>query len=164
MMRLEGAKPMSSENAKKEKRSGGPVVSFGNISRQITCDNGVAARAGKMLLPASPQLLCPECVFQDGDSDYLARHLIEVHGYEIPKAWFAAGQENERLYPRFKAPPGKFSVLGVDKTTPTGDIIATYTSLEEAIAAADHAAGSFSEISVNDDSCRELYVVIPRPD
>jgi hypothetical protein len=115
------------------------------------------------LLPLPPQLQCPECAFGSDDPERLAEHLLGVHSYIISKAWFAVGQENERLYPRFRAPAGKFSVLGVDKARSRGGIIATCTSLDEAIAAADREAGSYPEISVNDDSCKELYVVIPKP-
>ena len=35
---------MTSEGAKKEKRASSPVVSYGNLPRQITCDNGVDCR------------------------------------------------------------------------------------------------------------------------
>jgi hypothetical protein len=113
--------------------------------------------------PRPPQLQCPECPFENDDPAHLAGHLTQVHSYALSKAWFAAGQENERLYPRFRAPEGKFSVLGVDKTVPTGRIIATCSTLGEAIVAADDEAGSYPEISVHDDFGKSLYEIIPKP-
>jgi hypothetical protein len=115
----------------------------------------------QQLLP--PQLQCPECAFENDNPENLAGHLIQSHSYSQSAAWYAAGQENERLYPRFRAPEGTFSVLGVDKTVPTGRIIATCSSLDEAIVAADDEAGSYPEISVHDDSGKALYEIIPKP-
>jgi hypothetical protein len=109
------------------------------------------------------QLQCPECVFENDTPELLAKHLNQSHSYSPSAAWYAAGQENERLYPRFRAPEGEFSVIGVDKTIPTGRIIASCSSLDEAIVAADHEAGTYPEISVYDDSGKKLYEVIPQP-
>jgi hypothetical protein len=113
--------------------------------------------------PPRPELQCPECAFGNESPEHLAKHLIESHNYSIKKAWFAVGQENERLYPRFRAPAGEFSVLGVDKAHSGGAIIATCTRLNDAIAAAVQEAESYPEISVHDDSGNELYVVLPKP-
>jgi hypothetical protein len=115
----------------------------------------------EQLPPLPPQLQCPECTVENSIPEHLAEHLIQSHNYSLSTAWYATGQENERLYPRFRAPEGKFGVLGVDKTIPTGRIIATRSSLNEAIVAADDEAGSYPEISVHDDCGKELYVVIP---
>lgn len=117
----------------------------------------------EQLLPPRPQLQCPECTFENDNPEHLSEHLIQAHRYSLSAAWFAAGQENERLYPRFRAPAGTFCVLGVNKTVPTGQIIATCTSLNEAIVAAVQEAGSYPEISIHDDSGKELYQVIPKP-
>jgi hypothetical protein len=117
----------------------------------------------KQLLPPRPQLQCPECAFGNDNPGHLAAHLVEVHSYSISTAWFAVGQEHERLYPRFRAPAGSFSVLGVDRVRSRGGIIAACTILKEAIATADLEAESYPEISVYDDSGNELYVVMPKP-
>jgi hypothetical protein len=109
-------------------------------------------------LPPRPQLQCPKCAFKNDNPEHLAQHLIEAHSYSISKAWFVAGQENERLYPRFRARAGKFSVTGVDKARSRGGIIATCNSLDEAILAADQAVGCYPEISIYDDSGKERYV------
>jgi hypothetical protein len=44
MMRLEGAKSMTSEDAEREKRKSSPVVSYGNIPGQIKCEEGIDCR------------------------------------------------------------------------------------------------------------------------
>jgi hypothetical protein len=126
-------------------------------------DDEPAIGVEEQLLRSRPQLQCPECAFENDNPEHLAEHLIQSHNYSLSTAWYAAGQENERLYPRFRAPEGAFSVLGVDKTVPTGRIIATCSSLDEAIVAADDEAGSYPEISVHDDSGKALYEIIPKP-
>lgn len=108
-------------------------------------------------LPPSPQLLCSKCDFRDDNPEHLAEHLIQAHGYTTPVAWFEAGQENERLYPRLAAPAGQFTVLGVDTERSRGSIIANCSSLEDAIAEADGNAELFPEVCVQDDSGREVY-------
>lgn len=114
--------------------------------------------AGEQPLPPPPQLLCSKCDFHDDNPERLAGHFIHAHGYAIPAAWFEAGQENERLYPRLVAPAGQFTVLGVTASG-RGSIIANCPSLEDAIYIADRNAGSFPEIFVHDDSGREVYKV-----
>jgi hypothetical protein len=113
--------------------------------------------------PTPPALQCPECTFGDENPEHLAKHLIKSHRYKLKKAWFVAGQENERFYPRFRAPAGEFSALGVNKNPARASIIATCTALSDAIAAAVQEAESYAEISVHDDIGNELYVVLPKP-
>lgn len=114
-------------------------------------------------LPPRPQLECPECEFKSGNPDSLANHLIEIHSYNVSKAWLVAGEENERLYPKFRAPEGNFCVLGVNIAQSRGEIIATCADLKEAIAAAVRAAGTWPEIYVRDDSGKELYAFPSKP-
>jgi hypothetical protein len=114
----------------------------------------------EQLPPSSPQLQCPECAFENDNPEHLAEHLIQSHKYSLSTAWYAAGQENERLYPRFRAPEGTFTVLGVDKSIPTGNVIASCITFNEAVLAADAAAGSYPEIYVYDDSGKERHKVV----
>jgi hypothetical protein len=104
-----------------------------------------------------PQLQCSQCVFETESPEHLAVHLVRAHGRTIAQAWFEAGVENQRLYPKFAAPAGMFSVAGVNKARSTGSIISNCSSLEDAISTAGRQAESFPEIFVSDDSGRELY-------
>ena len=108
-------------------------------------------------LPARPELLCSKCDFQNGDPERLAEHLITVHEQTTAAAWFEAGQENERLYPRLRARAGEFTVLGVDPERSRGNTIGSCSSLNEAIALADQRKAAYPEIVVSDEYGRERY-------
>lgn len=111
-------------------------------------------------IPPFPELSCPECAFKNKNPEVLADHLIQAHSYAASKAWYVAGQENERVYPRFRAPAGTFSVLGEDVTIPSGRVIATCATLQAAILAADDERSSQEKISIYDDSGKELNVLL----
>jgi predicted kinase len=131
----------------------------GSAADQATNDKPITPvfDSGPEPLPERPQLLCSKCDFQSHDPERLAEHLIDIHGQTISASWFEAGQENERLYPRLRAPVGKFIVLGIDSGHSSGNISETFASLDEAIALAHHVEGSFPEIAVYDDSGHERY-------
>lgn len=131
----------------------------GNAADQATNDKPITPvfDSGPKPLPERPQLLCSRCDFQNHNPQRLAEHLIDIHGQTITASWFEAGQENERLYPRLRAPVGEFIVLGTDSGRSRGNISETFASLDEAIAFAHHVKGSFPEITVYDDSGHERY-------
>ena len=43
----------------------------------------------------------------------LAEHLVDIHSETLAAAWFGAGQESERSYPRLRTPQSGFVVFGV---------------------------------------------------
>jgi predicted ABC-type ATPase len=64
--------------------------------------------------------------------------------------------------PAFKAPPGTFSVLGVDESAGKGGVRGEYNTLDQAKAVADREAGPYGrypETSVFDDKGQEVYKV-----
>ena|SRR5579863_3022550 len=87
--------------------------------------------------PPRPLLECKRCDYRNENPDELTKHLMQAHGYGQPQARLEADAENERLYPKFKAPPGKFSVLWVDIARSRGGVIKHCDTLEEAKAVAD---------------------------
>ena len=115
--------------------------------------------AGQRLtaMPDPPKLECPMCKYLNEQPKELAQHLIALHCCPESEAWFLAGQENERLYPRFRAPNGKFSVLRVSQKVPFGEIIGHYSKPDDAISiASSEAKHSDCRIVVCDDAGREI--------
>jgi hypothetical protein len=108
-------------------------------------------------LPIPAKLQCPECPFGDDDPERFAAHLMQIHGQTEKAAWFAAGQEYERLYPRFRAPVGMCSVLGMDLGHKTGKVIGDCTSLAEAVKIADQLAGAYYEVSIVDEKGQVIH-------
>ena len=135
-----------------------------NAKYSAAVDGDLTAVFGEQPLPPRPQLLCSKCEFQNDNYERLAEHFIEIHGYTIPAAWFEAGQENERLYPRLVAPSGHFTVVGVNMASSRGKIIANCSSLQDAIGVANGNSGLFPEVFVQNDSGREVYTVAPQSD
>ena len=125
----------------------------GSSARTATISHGDSAEK----VTSRPQLQCSQCVFETEPPEHLAVHLVRAHGRTTAQAWFEAGVENQRLYPKLAASAGMFSVAGVDKARSTGSIIANCSSVKDAISTAGRQAKSFPEIFVSDDSGRELY-------
>jgi hypothetical protein len=103
-------------------------------------------------------LECKRCDCRNEHPDQLTKYLRQAHGYSESEARLEADAENERLYPKFKAPPGKFSVLWVDIARSQGGVIKHCATPEEAKALADQDKW-YPQTFVFDGSGRELYAV-----
>jgi uncharacterized membrane protein len=101
------------------------------------------------------------------EPNQLGMHLIRQHEYEEAKAWFVAGQENERLYPRYRAPKGMFTVLAVDLAHSRGEVVDHCKTPEQAIHLAYKIAARYQSVLVYDDAGNQFFTIgdtrVPRP-